>query len=108
LTRPQTICPLVPQIACGAEVTILVNYLNISVSFNPSLISKEPVNSIYYIWHRNCLLSQEKMSPLEENLFMKLVDDTEGQGELAEEDKDFLKSLEKMAQEVGDEADSID
>jgi hypothetical protein len=48
------------------------------------------------------------MTPWEENLFMKLLDDTEGQGELAEEDKDFLKSLEKMAQEVGDEADSID
>ena len=80
----------------------------ISFPFKPSLVSRIPVISSYYIWHRNCLLSQEKMSPLEENLFMKLVDDTEGQGELAEEDKDFLESLEKMAQEVEDEADSID
>ena len=87
-------------------MTILVSSLHISVSFKPPLISKEPVISTYYIWHRICLLSQEKMSPLEENLFMKLVDDTEAQGELAEEDKDFLKSLEKMAQEVEDEADS--
>jgi hypothetical protein len=48
------------------------------------------------------------MSPLEEVLSMKLTDDIEGSDGLAEEDKDFLKSLEKMAQEVGDEADSID
>ena len=31
---------------------------------------------------------------------MKVVDDTEAQGELAEEDKDFLKNLEKMAEEI--------
>jgi hypothetical protein len=37
---------------------------------------------------------------------MKLEDDTEAPAELAEEDKDFLKSLEKMAEEVEDEADS--
>ena len=48
------------------------------------------------------------MTPLEENLFMKLADDIEGSDGLAEEDKDFLESLEKMAQEVGDEADSLD
>jgi hypothetical protein len=48
------------------------------------------------------------MSPLEEVLFMKPVDDIEGSGGVAEEDKDFLKSLETMAKEVGDEADSID
>jgi hypothetical protein len=48
-------------------------------------------------------LSQEKMSPLEENPFMKLMDDIEGSDELAEEDKEFLKSLEKMAEEVEDE-----
>lgn len=45
------------------------------------------------------------MSPSEENLFMNLVDDTEAPGELPEEEKDFLKSLEKMAEEVEDEAD---
>jgi hypothetical protein len=48
-------------------------------------------------------LSQEKMSPLEENLFMKLIDDIEGSDGLAEEDKDFLKSLEKMAEEIESE-----
>jgi len=37
---------------------------------------------------------------------MKLLDEFEGSDELAEKDKDFLKSLEKMAQEVEDEADS--
>lgn len=34
---------------------------------------------------------------------MKLMDDIEGSDELAEEDKEFLKSLEKMAEEVEDE-----
>ena len=48
------------------------------------------------------------MSPLEENLFMKLVDDTEGQGELAEEDKDFLESLAKKAAEIESEANKSD
>ena len=37
---------------------------------------------------------------------MKPVDDVEGSGKLAEEDKDFLKSLEKMAQEMESEAES--
>jgi hypothetical protein len=31
---------------------------------------------------------------------MPLVDDTEAPSELAEEEKDFLKSLEKMAEEI--------
>jgi hypothetical protein len=31
---------------------------------------------------------------------MPLVDDTEAPAELAEEEKDFLKSLEKMAEEI--------
>jgi len=34
---------------------------------------------------------------------MKLVDDIEGSNGLAEEDKDFLKSLEKMAEEIENE-----
>jgi len=45
---------------------------------------------------------------METNPFVKLTDDIEGSGGVAEEDKDFLKSLETMAKEVGDEADSID
>jgi hypothetical protein len=40
------------------------------------------------------------MSPLEEDLFMKLEEDVEAPGELSEEEKDFLKSLEKMAEEI--------
>jgi len=36
---------------------------------------------------------------------MKLVDDVEGSDGLAEEEKDFLKSLEKMAEEAMDEAE---
>ena len=50
-------------------------------------------------------LSQEKMSPWRESI-MKPVDDVEGSGKLAEEDKDFLKSLEKMAEEMESEAES--
>ena len=37
---------------------------------------------------------------------MKLIDDIEGSVGLAEEDKDFLKSLEKMAEEMETEAES--
>jgi hypothetical protein len=51
-------------------------------------------------------LIQEKMSPLKENRFMELVDDIEGSGGLAEEDEDFLKSLEKMAKEIESEVES--
>ncbi len=44
------------------------------------------------------------MSPLEES--MKVINDVEGSEGLAEEDKDFLKSLEKMAEEMEVETDS--
>ncbi len=37
---------------------------------------------------------------------MKLVDDIEGLDGLAEEDKDFLRSLEKTAEEIESEAES--
>jgi hypothetical protein len=43
---------------------------------------------------------------MDENLFVKVADDIEVSHGLAEEDKDFLKSLEKMAAEVEDEADN--
>jgi hypothetical protein len=46
------------------------------------------------------------MSPLGEDLFMKLEEDVEAPGELAEEEKDFLKSLEKMVEEIESEANS--
>ena len=45
---------------------------------------------------------------LDDNLLAEGGEDTGARGELAEEDKDFLKSLEKMAEEVKDEAGSID
>jgi len=48
------------------------------------------------------------MKILDENLLAEIADDTGAPDELAGEDKDFLKSLEKMAEEVEDEADSID
>jgi hypothetical protein len=50
------------------------------------------------------------MKLLDENLLAEVAGDTEAPGELAEaeEDKDFLKNLEKMAEEVQDEAGSID
>jgi hypothetical protein len=35
---------------------------------------------------------------------MKLIDNIEGSDELAEKDKDFLKSLEKMAEEIDEES----
>jgi len=61
------------------------------------------VISIYYIWHRNCLLSEEKITSLEEILFMILADDMEAQDGLAEEDKELLESLERMAAEIDSE-----
>jgi hypothetical protein len=46
------------------------------------------------------------MSPLEEDPFMELADDMEAPAELADEEKDFLKSLEKMAEEIDIESRS--
>ncbi len=48
------------------------------------------------------------MKLLDEDLLAEGADDTEAPGELAEEGKDFLKDLEKMAEEVEDDANSID
>jgi len=48
------------------------------------------------------------MKLLDDNLLAEAADEVEAQGELAEEDKDFLNSLEEMAKEVGDEPNSID
>ena len=48
------------------------------------------------------------MNLLDDSLFVEFGDDIEASEGLAEEDKDLLKSLEKMAKEVKDEADSID
>jgi hypothetical protein len=48
------------------------------------------------------------MKLLDDNLLAEAADDIEAWGELAEEDKDFLNSLEEMVKEVADEPDSID
>jgi hypothetical protein len=46
------------------------------------------------------------MIPLEEVQFMTAVDDTETSAGLAEDDKDFLKSLETMVAEIESEAEN--
>ena len=48
------------------------------------------------------------MKLLDDNVLAEAADDIEGPGELVEEDKDFLNSLEEMVKEVKDEPDSID
>jgi len=48
------------------------------------------------------------MNLLDDNVLAEVADDVEPPGELAEEDRDFLNSLEKMAKEVQDDANSID
>jgi hypothetical protein len=48
------------------------------------------------------------MKLLDENLLSEGEDDAEAPVELAEEEKGFLKDLEKMAEEVEDNPDSID
>jgi len=48
------------------------------------------------------------MNLLDENVLAEVTDETKAPGELAEDNKDFLESLEKMAGEVEDEPDSID
>jgi hypothetical protein len=46
------------------------------------------------------------MIPFEEVPLMKPVDETEASAGLAEEDKDFLKSLETMVAEIESEAEN--
>ncbi len=48
------------------------------------------------------------MKLLDDNLLAGPSDDVEALGELAEEDKEFLNSLEEMAKGVDDEPNSID
>ena len=48
------------------------------------------------------------MKLLDDNLLAEAADDIGAAGELTEEDKDFLNSLEKMVKEVADEPNSID
>ena len=46
------------------------------------------------------------MRLLDDNLIIGDIDDNEATHELAEEDKDFIKILERMAVEVEEEADN--
>jgi hypothetical protein len=48
------------------------------------------------------------MKLLDEDLLAEGADDVEPPDELGEEDEDLLKDLEKMAEEVEDDANSID
>jgi hypothetical protein len=46
------------------------------------------------------------MKLLDDDLLVEGIDDAEASVKLAEEDKDFLKNLEKIAEEVEDGADN--
>ena len=48
------------------------------------------------------------MKLLDDNLLAEAAIDIGAAGQMAEEDKDFLNSLEKMVKEVADEPNSID
>jgi len=48
------------------------------------------------------------MNLLDDELLAEVADGTEAPGELGEEDKDFLKCLEKMVEEAKDDPGSID
>ena len=52
------------------------------------------------------LVPKEEMTPMDQNLFIKLTDDIEASGEFTAEDKELLKSLEMMAAEIEREADN--
>jgi len=75
------------------------------VSFKTSLISKDPVILTYYIWHLNCFLRKGGMTLLDENLFIKLVNDIEASDVLTEGDKDLLRKLARKATEMESEAE---
>jgi hypothetical protein len=47
------------------------------------------------------------MKLLDDDLFVEDEDDTEASNGLDEEDKDLLKRLEKMVEEVEDEAENL-
>jgi len=48
------------------------------------------------------------MKLLDEKLLAEIADDSKTSGGLGQQVKDFLNSLEEMAEEVEDEPDSID
>jgi len=97
---------LVPQIASWAKVTILVSCLHIC-PFQTLLNFKKACNfKLLRLASELPLIPGREMIPMDMNLFVKFADDTEGSGGLAEEDKDLLKSLERMAAEIESEAES--
>jgi hypothetical protein len=75
----------------------LFAYLSV---FKPFLILKKLVILNDYIWHWNCLLYRSEALPLDENLFIRLVNDIENSDGLNEEDKDLLKRLARKAAEI--------
>ncbi len=78
----------------------------LSVSSKASLISKYPVILAHYVWHQNCSLGRGGMTLLDENLFIKLIDDIEASDGLTEGDKDLLRKLARKAAEVESEAEN--
>jgi hypothetical protein len=86
-------------------VTIVVRCLHIC-RFQPLLCFKNVYNfELLHLASELPLIPKGERTPMDENLFVKVADDTEVSHGLAEEDKDFLDGLEKMAEELEDEAD---
>ena len=53
----------------------------------------------YYIWHQNCF-SKWYMTPPDEKLFFKLIDDIEDSDGLTEEDEDLMRKLAMKVAEI--------
>ena len=96
---------MVLQIASRAKVTILVSCLNIC-PFQTLLNFKRACNfNLLDLASELPLVPQEEMTLMDKNLFVKLTGDIDVSGELTAEDKELLKSLETMVEEIDGEAD---
>jgi hypothetical protein len=97
---------LLPQIGFQAKVTILANCLSICQG-QPPLIFKKACN--FKLLHLASELPPIPMgegTAMDKNLIVKPKVDIDPLDKLPEEDKDFLKSLEKMAAEIESEGDN--
>jgi hypothetical protein len=86
-------------------VTILVSSLHIC-PFQTYLDFKNSCNFDSLDLALELLPTKVNMNPSDENLFEKLQEDIEVPAELTSEEKEFLKSLEKIAEGVEDEANN--
>jgi hypothetical protein len=93
------------QIASRVEVTILVSCLHICPFQTLPNFKKACNFNILDLASELPLVPQEEMTLMNKNLFVKLTDDIEVSGQLTAEDKELLKSLETMAEEIDGEAD---